>query len=84
MSAVVVSPDVMVMGLLQAGQRAVVETVLGASAQVHRLREMGLRDGAEVQMIQPGSPCLIRLGEQRIGFRANDLMSVLVRPEGPA
>jgi Fe2+ transport system protein FeoA len=81
MSSSTVPQEPIVLALLSAGRTAVVEAVLGVSAQVQRLREMGLRDGARVEMIQPGCPCLIRLGNQRLGFRANELMSVLVRPE---
>ena len=44
-----------------AGQTAVVESVLGGSDELHRLREIGLRDGATVEMIRPGNPCLVRL-----------------------
>ena len=70
-----------VLGLLRAGQSAVVEAVLGASEQVHRLRELGLRAGANIRMIQPGNPCLVRLGGQRLALRSADLDGILVRPE---
>src|SRR5438045_1112294 len=82
MAAGMVEQDVIVLSLLSRGQTATIETVLGASGQVQRLREMGLCDGAEVQMIQPGSPCLIRLGERRLGLRSGELSGVLVRPGG--
>ena len=81
MATVSVSQGPTLLAMLASGQRAVVEAVMGASAQVQRLRELGLRDGAEVRMIQPGRPCIIGLGEQRFGFRSDDAMSVLVRPE---
>ena len=53
--------------------------VLGTGDLVQRLREMGLYDGASVQMIRPGSPCIIRLQGQRLGFRTDDLARVMVR-----
>jgi Fe2+ transport system protein FeoA len=81
MATTSVSSEPILLGFLGAGCTAVVDSVLGISAHAQRLREMGLRDGARVQMIQPGNPCLIRLGDQRLGFRGADLMSVLVRPE---
>jgi ferrous iron transport protein A len=65
---------------LRAGQSAEVGAVLGGSDLVHRLRELGLRSGAEVQMVRPGTPCLIRLGGQKLGIRADELANVLVRP----
>jgi ferrous iron transport protein A len=78
--AVPIAP-VMILGLLSAGQTAVVDSVVGFSDEVHRLREIGLRDGATVQMIRPGNPCLVRLGGQKLGLRSDALASVLVRPE---
>ncbi len=62
-----------------AGQKALVDQVLGAPAHVQRLRELGLRDGAQVEMLQPGTPCIVRLGEQKLCFRADEITSVLVR-----
>ena len=65
---------------LAAGATAVVATVLGCADHVHRLHEMGLRNGAPIEMVQPGSPCILRLGSQKFGFRADEVLSVLVRP----
>ena len=66
---------------LTAGATAIVATVLGCADQVHRLSEMGLRHGAPIEMVQPGTPCILRLGSQKLGFRADELLSVLVKPE---
>lgn len=66
---------------LSAGATAIVAAVLGCTDHVHRLNEMGLRNGAPIEMVQPGSPCILRLGCQKLGFRADELMSVLVKPE---
>lgn len=76
--------SLMVLGLLAAGETAVVESVLGGSDELHRLREIGLQDGAVVEMIRPGSTCLVRLGNQKLGLRSEALCSVLVRPAVPA
>lgn len=67
--------------LLQPGQRARIEQVVGWSELVRRLGEMGLRDGARVEMVRPGTPCMIRLGNQKLGLRADELSGVLVRVE---
>jgi ferrous iron transport protein A len=80
MSIALAAEELVPLNLLRAGQKALVEVVLGASDLVQRLKEMGLRDGEEVLMIQPGSPCLIRLGDRRLGLRADDLGGVLVKP----
>lgn len=67
------------LSLLRAGQSARVGQVVGNVELVHRLREMGLCHGATVCMIRPGSPCIIGLDGQRLGFRCDDLARVLVR-----
>lgn len=48
--------------------------------QVHRLEELGMRSGAEVQMVQPGSACIVRLAGSKLCVRADELLRVLVRP----
>jgi Fe2+ transport system protein FeoA len=72
--------DLVPLGQLGAGATAIVATVLGCADHVHRLHEMGLRNGAAIEMVQPGSPCILKLGCQKLGFRADELLSVLVRP----
>jgi Fe2+ transport system protein FeoA len=72
--------DLIPLNCLAAGQHAEVGMVLGQPADVHRLEEIGLRGGTNVQMIQPGSPCIIRLAGNKLCFRADELVSVLVRP----
>jgi Fe2+ transport system protein FeoA len=72
--------DLLPLNCLRAGQFALVAQLLGTSEHVHRLQELGLRDGVEVAMVQPGVPCIIRLAGQKLCFRADELTSVLVRP----
>jgi Fe2+ transport system protein FeoA len=43
------------------------------------MHELGLRDGADIEMVQSGSPCIIRLAGHKLCFRADELFSVLVR-----
>lgn len=64
---------------LFAGQSALVEEIVGNSCDVQRLHEIGLCRGAAVEMVQPGTPCVIRLGGNKLCFRQDDLMSVMVR-----
>jgi Fe2+ transport system protein FeoA len=68
------------LNLLQAGCTALIGQIMGRPEQVHRLEELGLRGGAAVEMLQPGSPCIIRLAGHKLCFRADELLSVLVRP----
>jgi Fe2+ transport system protein FeoA len=65
---------------LTIGQTAQVGQVLGRPDQVHRLEELGLRGGVTIEMVQPGSPCIIRLGANKLCFRADELTRVLVLP----
>ena len=65
---------------LRRGQSAEVVQVLGRPEQVHRLQELGLRGGTHVQMVQPGSPCIIKLSGHSLCFRAAELLRVLVHP----
>ena len=68
------------LNLLGAGCTALVGQLLGHPEQVHRLEELGLRGGAQVEMLQTGSPCIIRLAGHKLCFRADELLRVLVRP----
>jgi Fe2+ transport system protein FeoA len=68
------------LSMLTSGQTAQVGHVLGRADQVHRLEELGLRGGARIEMVQPGSPCIIRLGAHKLCFRADELTRVLVLP----
>lgn len=71
------------MHLLLSGQTAHIDQLLGDPDAVHRLEEMGLRTGASVEMLQPGSPCIIKLAGHKLCFRDAEACSVLVRPEVP-
>jgi ferrous iron transport protein A len=56
-----------------------VGAVVGSGGLVHRLREMGLRAGVEVQVIRSGSPCIIRMGGHKLCVRSEEMTGVLVR-----
>ena len=72
--------DCLPLSLLSAGQSGRISHVLGRADCVHRLHEMGLRDGALIEILHAGRPCIIRLDGQRLCVRDDDLLSVLVRP----
>jgi len=76
--------DLIPLNSLPAGSRAEIGAVMGQPEQVHRLEELGLRGGNIVEMVQPGSPCIIRLDGQKFCFRADELLRVLVHPWCPA
>lgn len=64
---------------LNPGETAIVSEILGDSALVHRLRELGLRSGAAVEMVQRGNPCIIRLAGNKLCLRGDDVSTVLVQ-----
>ena len=72
--------DLIPLRFLQVGQSGQVGGLTGHSDHVQRLHELGFFDGADVEMIQTGTPCIIRLGEKKLGFRETDMSGVLVRP----
>ena len=39
-----------------------------------------MRIGSAVEMVQAGSPCIVKLDGNRLAFRDNEVLSVLVRP----
>ena len=67
------------LSLLQPGQQAWIDQVVGRADEVHRLEELGMRVGSAIEVVQAGSPCIVRLGGAKLCFRACDVTSVLVR-----
>jgi ferrous iron transport protein A len=67
------------LSLLPPGELACVGELHGRADQVHRLEEMGLRCGVEIEILQGGTPCIVRLEGQKLCFRADDVTHVLVR-----
>ena len=72
--------DLVPINCLPTGQIAEVGQLLGRTDQVQRLEELGLRVGQQIEMIRCGSPCILRVGTKQYGFRANDLLKILVKP----
>lgn len=72
--------DLVPLQFLSRGERGQVGQLLGEMEHVHRLEEMGLRAGTQIEMIEPGCPCIIQIGGYRLCFRDNDVFHVLVRP----
>ena len=65
--------------LLSPGKTAEIGQLLGDRQHVHRLEELGLRVGTEIEMIQCGDPCIIRLSGTKLCFRENETLNVFVR-----
>ena len=66
--------------LLRSGEWADVAEVMGEPAWIGRMAELGIRAGSRLQVLQPGSPCLLQVGGARLSLRAEMAMQIFVRP----
>ena len=53
--------DLVPLQMLPVGTRGQIAQLLGQSDEVHRLEELGLRVGIGVEVVQDGSPCIVKL-----------------------
>lgn len=65
---------------LRSAEWAEVAQVDGDPRWVARLAALGLRTGARLRMVQPGSPCLFEVGATRLSLRPDAEFSVWVLP----
>lgn len=65
---------------LTPGQTARIARLVGPPEDVHRLEELGLRQGTTIQMFRPGNPCILRLEGSKVCLRAGKQIEVLVVP----
>lgn len=66
--------------LLATGEWADVAEVHGEPAWIGRLAELGVRVGSRLQVLQPGSPCLLRINGARLSLRGDLAVQILVHP----
>jgi Fe2+ transport system protein FeoA len=71
--------DLVPLNMAPVGQTAYVAHLMGQADDVHRLKELGLREGAMVEVVQSGTPCIIRLAGHKLCFRDCEECRVLVR-----
>jgi ferrous iron transport protein A len=72
--------DLIPLDLIGSGEWAEVAEITGEPAWVGRLAELGLRRGSRLQVLQPGRPCILRIGGSRLSVRHNHDTQILVRP----
>lgn len=70
-------PDIP-LSMVQPGSVVRISQVVGGLDDVKRMAEMGLQAGTEVEMLQSGSPCIIRVGQSKLCFRPSDILNILV------
>jgi Fe2+ transport system protein FeoA len=66
--------------LLRPGEWAEVHEVSGEPAWVGRMAELGIRHGSRLQVLQPGSPCLLSVDGCRLSVRGDCACQIFVRP----
>lgn len=76
--------DAIPLSSLRRGEVASVWRLIGTPESVRRLHELGLRDGARIEIIRGGSPCIIRLEGSTLCFRDDEQVRVLVSPRKTA
>ncbi len=76
--------DVLPIEMLSSGVWADVAEVQGETSWVSRMAELGVRAGSRLQVLQPGSPCLLQINGCRLSLRADLAMQILVRPVAAA
>jgi Fe2+ transport system protein FeoA len=63
---------------MNAGEVGAIAEIDGDVDAVTRLRELGIREGAQIEMVQTGEPCIIAVGNQRLSLRIDQTTSVYV------
>ena len=66
--------------MLRTGEWADVAAVSGDAAWVRRLAELGIREGCRLQVVQPGSPCLLQVSNCKLCIRSCESSQILVTP----
>lgn len=66
--------------MLRPGERAEVVEVTGDAAWVCRLAEMGLQQGCQLTVLQPGTPCLLKVADCRLCLRGEETTQIMVMP----
>ena len=71
------------LGTLGKRERARICNLDGPDLSVHRLREVGIREGAMVEMIRPGAPCVVRIDNRSMSLRCVDCLVMVEREDCP-
>ena len=66
------------MDMLQKNESGRIVEIVGPHDWKHRLQELGLRDGAIVRVVKPGTPSIIAIDGHRFSFRSDPNTVVLV------
>ncbi|MCC7294204.1 MAG: ferrous iron transport protein A [Phycisphaerales bacterium] len=67
--------------MMKRGDSARVLAVDGGHPSAKRLADLGFIPGATVEMLHPGTPCIVKLAHARLGLSACLQGSVLLAPQ---
>jgi Fe2+ transport system protein FeoA len=67
---------------MQSGESGTIVDLDGNPDVITRIREMGIREGAQIEMVQSGEPCIIAVGNQRLSLRVDQTTLVYVEIDG--
>lgn len=70
--------------MLRPGEWGEVAAVSGEAGWVHRLAELGIREGCRLQVVQPGSPCVLQVANCKLCLRGCEQSQILVAPVSDA
>jgi ferrous iron transport protein A len=73
-------PPLMPLDMLCSGEWGDVAEISGELTWVSRMAELGIRVGSRVRVVQPGSPCILQVGQARLSLRGDWTFRVLVKP----
>ena len=73
-------PDIP-LSMVRSGSVVRITHVVGRCDDVKRMAELGLQSGAQVEMVQSGSPCILKVGESKLCFRQSDVLNILVKAD---
>jgi Fe2+ transport system protein FeoA len=65
--------------MVSSGQAVEVVDLEGDPGWIGRVQELGIRIGASLRVLRPGSPCMLQVGDNRFCLRCSSGSCVLVR-----
>lgn len=72
--------QVIPLDLLQSSECGRVVEMVASEEWLHRLQELGLREGVTVRMVKTGEPCILAVQGHRFTFRCDPSTMILVEP----